>query len=152
VPNGYQYLFATTNNNGINQLGYWWHDHDTSHHNTTVSPVGTWVEGPTTACAIKSNSQVHYTDRSFTFYQDPNNNLIGIAPNLTIGATDWGSPFQVANTMAIPGTRITSHSNYFEKGLAPYFRVYFQTSDNTITEFMRNIDGGQWSSDNVPVD
>ncbi|KAI9876342.1 MAG: hypothetical protein M1830_006739 [Pleopsidium flavum] len=145
---GTSYLYLLDSHN---QLELWWKDFNTAAVNSTNHPLGVWTQGPTAATSVRTNSPLSYDN--FVYFQDPSNNIIGIQPDPSAESSSFKASFQVGGgATGVPNTRIASTTFYPTADTPSELHVFFQTNGSDITEYLRGQNGGQWSSNTVPVE
>lgn len=115
---------------------------------------------------MRPNSSISHIRISDTdnliFFQDPSGAIKALQPQLNAENSTWGSLLDIGSAVAGPGSRLATltffHGNFTAKrnmGTTEYnanldFRLYFQADGSNITEYIRNYNGGQWTSDVLP--
>ena len=169
VPNNMQFLFGQAQDQ--NELVSWWRNNDVDYKNSSINPINLWTEGTYWHCSIRlskltftatpglnppiNGSSMAYGAYDYLYFQDPDNNIRGVPPNLTAGTVNaeypWGAPISIANAKGMPNTQIGGHSGHSPFSDNKLLRVYFQQKGNDIVEYIRDQTGGVWAMNQVPV-
>ncbi|KAI9714594.1 MAG: hypothetical protein M1812_006399 [Candelaria pacifica] len=144
VGSGTSYLYLQ---NTDDDLELWWKDFNVTGAQTPGHPSGMWNKGPAASTAIRPHSPISYSN--YVYFQDQKNVVIGIAPVPKAESSTWGSSFKVDT--ATPETQIASTTFFPNNEHGSELHVFFQTNGSDITEYIRPRDGGQFSSNAVPV-
>ena len=87
----------------------------------------------------------------YAYFQDSNNQIVGIFPNASSEDSSWGASFIVGDGTALPGTSIECQTFYPSNDSPSGIYVFFQTNGTDIMEYVRPQFGGAWSTNSVPV-
>ena len=135
--------------NSAHSLEVWWKDFNTAQTNTSNHPLGIWNRGPAAVDGVRTNSSMAFSNN--LYFQDSNNQILGIAPSGSAEDLSWGPAFVVAAESAMLGTSITCQT-FFPSTTGPSgIHVYFQTNGTDIVEYIRGQQGGQWAFDYIPT-
>lgn len=98
----------------------------------------------------------------FIFFQDPSGKIKALQPQLSAENSTWGSLLDIGSAVAQPASHLATGTMFqgnfstvpnltateYQANLG--FHVFFQADGSNITEYMRNYNGGQWTSDVIP--
>ena len=118
---------------------------------------------PVTIHPNSSISRIRTSDTDdLIFFQDPSYAIKALQPVLSAENSSWGSILNIGSAVAGPGSQMATGTLFqgdfstlpnitdTEYKLSLGFHLFFQTSGNDITEFIRPYAGGQWTSDSLP--
>ncbi|MCJ1394598.1 hypothetical protein MMC18_007478 [Xylographa bjoerkii] len=135
--------------NAASSLEVWWKDFNTEQTNTSTHPLGIWNRGPAAVDEVRTNSSMAFSNN--LYFQDSNNQILGIALNGTAEDLSCGPAFVVTAESVMLGTSITCQT-FFPSTTGPSgIHVYFQTNGTDIVEYIRGQEGGQWAFDYIPT-
>ncbi|KAL6714175.1 hypothetical protein ACLMJK_008669 [Lecanora helva] len=148
-PGSDTYVFFTDLNNNINIL---WKDLNTTLQNTTTHPINIWTKTPVTI-PVFQNTSIGYTN--YLYIQSPDLSISGYnvtwaAENTSVAATDPDQSFTINGDKGLPGTHLSVTALPNKSG-GNSLLAFYQTNGSDVTEFVRDLDGGQWTSSSVPI-
>ena len=164
-PGSDTYVFFVDMNNEINIL---WKDLNTSLAANNSHPINQWTKGrsflasvlrllsplkATTAnvtIPVYENSSVGYTN--YLYVQRPDLSIGGL--NVTWAAENTSiandQDFVINGDKGLPGTHLSVTALPDTSG-GNSLLVFYQTNGTDVTEFVRDLDAGQWTSSQVPI-
>lgn len=129
---------------------------DPTHLHSVLNP------SPITLHPNSSISRIRTSDtENLVFFLTPSLAISALQPSLAAENSTWGSPLDVTSAVAGMGSRMATgtmfEGNYTlmpnmtdqEKKWNLGFHVFFQEGDGGIREFVREYEGGQWTSGEV---
>ncbi|MCJ1303324.1 hypothetical protein MMC08_006132 [Hypocenomyce scalaris] len=132
------------------ELELWWKDYNTTQTNSSTHPLGVWNQGPVAAgINIQPNSSLAMS--FYAYFQDSNNQIIGILPNTSSENSSWGASFIVGDETTLPGTSIECQTFSPSTDSPSVIYVFFQTNGTDLMEYVRPQFWGAWSTNSVPV-
>ena len=164
-PGSDTYVFFTNLDNEIEIL---WKDLNTSSASTASHPINKWTKGksphlpsPDISTPLKvnaanvtipvyQNSSVGFTN--YLYAQNPDLSVSGFNVTWAAEKTNIGpnQSFNVTGEKGLPGTHLSVTALPNASG-GNSLLVFYQTNGSDITEFVRDLDAGQWTSSSVPI-
>ncbi|KAL8740138.1 MAG: hypothetical protein Q9190_007127 [Brigantiaea leucoxantha] len=137
----------TAGNDGI---GLWWKEFNTDGSNSSAHPLGIWVQDETNkSTPVSPSSSLGMSNH--IFFQSPTEAINGLQVNPNAEKTEFGDVFPVGSSPGIPGTSLAVTTFFPTDVATSQLHVFFQTNGSDVMEFIRGRDGGQWSSNVLPV-
>lgn len=162
-PGSDTYVFFVDMNDQVNIL---WKDLNTTVNATAKHPIDTWTDSkysqvlPTSieltchlgnvTIPVYKNSSMGFTN--YLYVQNPDLSISGFnvtwaAENTSIDASET---FVVNGDKGLPGTHLSVTALPNKSG-GNSLLTFYQTNGSDITEFVRDLDAGQWTSSSVPI-
>lgn len=145
-PGSNTYVFFT---NLDSQLNILWKDLNTSLASTPSHPINQWTKANVTI-PVYGNSSVGFTNYLYVQHPDLSiggYNLTWAAENTTIESSQ---DFIINGAKGLPGTHLSVTALPNPSG-GNSLLVFYQTNGTDISEFVRDLDVGQWTYSQVPI-
>ena len=102
---------------------------------------------------VFQNSSIGYTN--YLYVQDPSLSISGYnvtwaAENTSVAFNDPEQSFAINGDKGLPGTHLSVTALPNKSG-GDSLLAFYQTNGSDITEFVRDLEIGQWTSSSVPI-
>ena len=146
-PGTVTYLMASDLSDTVN---IWWKDLNKTAAGNSSHPVGVWTNSSVAIPDSFQNTSLGYTD--FLYAQDSARNVVGFNVSWNAENTFFvpNDNFEIGDDLGIAGTHMTVTAVPVESG-GQTLLVFNQVDGDTITEYTRDLYGGQWTSATLPI-
>ncbi|KAL9592183.1 MAG: hypothetical protein Q9179_006973 [Wetmoreana sp. 5 TL-2023] len=145
-PGSNTYVFFINMENELNIL---WKDLNTTLKSTSRHPIDQWNKA-NVAIPVYQNSSVGFTN--YLYIQNPDLSIGGF--NISWAAENTSiipnQDFIISGKKGLPGTHLSVTALPDTSG-GNSLLAFYQTNGTDITEFVRDLDAGQWTSSTVPI-
>ncbi|KAL8952386.1 MAG: hypothetical protein Q9222_001695 [Ikaeria aurantiellina] len=145
-PGSDTYVFFMTPSDELSIL---WKDLNTTLKGTTQHPINEWTKTKVTI-PVHPDSSVGFTN--FLYVQNSDSSISGF--NITWAAENTSinenENFTISGDKGLPGTHLSVTALPDTSG-GNSLLAFYQTNGTDITEFVRDLDAGQWTSSRVPI-
>ncbi|KAL8728501.1 MAG: hypothetical protein Q9181_005320 [Wetmoreana brouardii] len=145
-PGSNTYVFFINMENELNIL---WKDLNITLNSTTRHPIDQWNKA-NVAIPVYQNSSVGFTN--YLYIQNPDLSIGGF--NISWAAENTNiipnQDFIISGDKGLPGTHLSVTALPDTSG-GNSLLAFYQTNGTDITEFVRDLDAGQWTSSTVPI-
>ncbi|CAD6573250.1 MAG: hypothetical protein ASARMPREDX12_005920 [Alectoria sarmentosa] len=147
-PGSDTYVFFINLHNEVNIL---WKELNTTLTGNSTHPVNVWTNS-NISIPVVQNSSMGYTN--YLYVQNPDLSISGF--NVTFAAENTTIPSDPDDTFVINGAKGLSGTHLSVTSLPDSsggnsLLAFYQTNGTDITEFVRDLDAGQWTSSSVPI-
>lgn len=146
-PGTVTYLMASDLHDTVNIL---WKDLNQTGIATPAHPIGKWTNSSVAIPNSFPNTSLGYTD--YLYAQAADYDLVGYNVSWNAESTKFVSNenFEITTDQALPGTRMTVTAVPADSG-GQTLLVFNQVTGDTITEYTRDLEGGQWTQAKLPI-
>jgi hypothetical protein len=136
--------------NQANTVEFWWKDTNSSIAASITHPINNWTNTSIAINGVNPSTSLGYTN--YFYAQMAGTNMIQ-GYNVSWAAENTslvGLPFTVQGDPGIPGTHMGVSALPTQSG-GNQIVVFYQTNGSDITEYIRDLEGGQWTSVDIPI-
>lgn len=146
-PGTVTYLMASDLSDTVNIL---WKDLSQNLTSTSSHPVAQWTNSSVAIPNSFQNTSLGYTE--FLYLQDAGMHIVGynISWNAEETTLVTADSFTIDGDTGIPGTRLTVTATPNDSG-GQNLLVFDQNNGSSITEYVRDLYAGQWTSKPLPI-
>lgn len=128
-----------------------WKDLNTTLVGNSSHPINEWTKS-NISIPVFQNTSMGYTN--YLYAQNPDLSISGFnvsfaAENTSI-PTDPADTFVINGARGLPGTHLSVTALPDSSG-GNSLLAFYQTNGSDVTEFVRDLDAGQWTSSSVPI-
>ncbi|KAL9137008.1 MAG: hypothetical protein Q9175_001792 [Cornicularia normoerica] len=147
-PGSDTYVFFINLQNEVNIL---WKELNTTLVGNSTHPINQWTNSKI-SIPVAQNSSMGYTN--YLYVQNPDLSISGF--NVSFAAENTSIPKDAHSTFVINGAKGLSGTHLSVTALPDSsggnsLLAFYQTNGTDITEFVRDLDAGQWTSSSVPI-
>lgn len=146
-PGTVTYLMASDLSSTVNIL---WKDLSENRTGSSSHPVGEWTNSSVAIPNSFQNTSLGYTE--FLYAQDAEYNIVGYNVSWDAESTAFitEDSLVIDGDAGIPGTRLTVTATPNDSG-GQDLLVFNQNNGSSITEYVRDLNLGQWTSKQLPI-
>lgn len=133
-----------------NTVNILWKDLSQNTTGNSSHPVGEWTNSSAAIPNSFQNTSLGYTE--FLYAQDAALNIVGYNVSWNAEATTFVTEdsFTIDGDVGIPGTHMTVTATPGDSG-GQDLLVFNQNNGSSITEYVRDLYAGQWTSRPLPI-
>lgn len=146
-PGTVTYLMASDLSDTVN---IWWKDLSSTLIGNDTHPVGSWTNSSVAIPNSFQNTSLGYT--SYLYAQDSELNLVGYNVSWNAESTFFvpNEDFTIQDDAGLAGTHMTVTAVPAGSG-GQSLLVFNQVDGDSITEYTRDLDQGEWTSATLPI-
>lgn len=131
-------------------VNIWWKDLDATGQSNSSHPINTWTNSSIAIPNSFQNTSLGYTD--YLYSQDSQLNLVGYNVSFAAENTSFvsGDDFIIQADVGLAGTHMSVTAVPDDSG-GQTVLVFNQVNGSDVTEFIRDLVEGQWTSYSLPI-